>query len=212
MARVTTRPKARLKARLKKAPLTLMSLGFSTAEQKVLALLLAAPTQAFTPRVMASKLKGLRGLGGIEGITKILADLQMLGMVDFVDNHRAARLREDSPSVRVLKVFHSICEFEGLRECLEPLSSCGILYRRVVANSARHAYEEAGLRPAAQSYDLFVVSEMVEDVKRAAGRHPLGKTVALKVWTPELYAEIDRQDLPLRQQLKEGILLWGGAW
>ena len=57
----------------------------------------------------------MRALGGAEGIARILNDLQELGLVDFVDNHRAVRLQDDNTTVQVLKTFLAICALEGLR-------------------------------------------------------------------------------------------------
>src|SRR5437879_807821 len=113
-------------ARVKKSQPTLDSIFFSTPEQKVMRLLLSEPTTAFTPRVISSKLKGVRGLGGMEGLMKILNELQELGLVDFVDNHRAVRLHDDSTCVQLLKRFGALCDLESLRLLLEPISSKGI--------------------------------------------------------------------------------------
>ena len=70
-----------------------------------LRLLLAEPTTALTPRLISSKLKGVRGLGGAPGIVEILGRLKEISLVDFVDNHRAVRLRDENTSVRLLKIF-----------------------------------------------------------------------------------------------------------
>src|SRR4051794_19167663 len=115
-------------ARVRKSQPTLDSIFFATAEQRVMRLLLSEPTTSFTPRVISSKLKGVRGLGGADGITRILKDLQSLGLVDFVDNHRAVRAQEDSSAVELLKVFSALSELEGLKKLLEPVSSKGVLY------------------------------------------------------------------------------------
>ena len=95
-------------ARVRKPQPTLESLLFATPEQRVLRLLLGEPTTTLTPRVISSKLKGVRGLGGGEGLARILNDLQSLGLVDFVDNHRAVRLQDDNSFVQIMKTIAAI--------------------------------------------------------------------------------------------------------
>jgi hypothetical protein len=189
-------------ARVRKPVPTLDSVFFSTPEQKVMRLLLSESTTSFTPRVISSKLKGVRGLGGAEGILRILTDLQTLGLVDFVDNHRAVRVQDDNTSVHILKTFAAICDLESLRKLLEPISSKGILFGSRANGRARSDSD----------YDLFVVSDTVEEVKKVAARHPLGRSLEILAWTPELYGEIETQDSGLASKLLQGVVLWGSNW
>jgi predicted nucleotidyltransferase len=189
-------------ARVRKPQPTLESVLFSTPEQKVLRLLLAEPTTSFTPRVISSKLKGVRGLGGTEGIMRVLKELAELGMVDFVDNHRAVRLQDDNTGNHVLKKLTALCDLETLRKLLEPISSKGILF----------GSRAQGKQRSDSDYDLFVVTDQVEEVRKVAGRHPLGRAVELVVWTPEQFGEIGRQDPSLSSKLETGIVLWGSTW
>src|SRR5271168_2913488 len=110
-------------ARVRKPQPTLESIVFATPEQKVLRLLLSEPTTSFTPRVISSKLKGVRGLGGAEGLARILNDLQALGLVDFVDNHRAVRLQDDNSFVQIMKTVAAVSDVETLKKLLEPVST-----------------------------------------------------------------------------------------
>lgn len=189
-------------ARVRKPQPTLESIFFATPEQRVLRLLLSEPTTAFTPRVISSKLKGVRGLGGTDGISQILIDLQSMGLVDFVDNHRAVRIQDDNTSVKILKTFAAICDLESLRKLLEPISSKGILFGSRATGQARSDSD----------YDLFVVSESCEEVKKVGTRHPLAKNVELVVSTPEGYLEIERREPGLYQKIVQGIVLWGSSW
>jgi predicted nucleotidyltransferase len=189
-------------ARVRKPQPTLDTIFFSTPEQKVLRLLLGEPTTAFTPRVISSKLKGVRGLGGAEGINRILGDLRSLGMVDFVDNHRAVRIQDDNTIVHLLKTFSAICDLETLRKLLEPISTKGVLFGSRANGRARSDSD----------YDLFVVSETPEEARKIASRHPLGRNVEVVAWTPEMYSEIEAQDPTLSAKLTEGIVLWGTTW
>lgn len=189
-------------ARVKKVQPTLDLVFFSTPIQKVIRLLLSAPTTTFTPRVICSKLKGVRGLGGVEGVTQILCDLQELGLIDFVSNHRAVRVQDDNPLTQVLKNFVAICDLEHLKAVLKPISSKGILYgNRLVGKG----YSD-------RDYDLFVVSETPEEVKKMASRHPRGRAIELMVCTPELYGDIRQQDPILSGRISEGVVLWGTTW
>jgi hypothetical protein len=189
-------------ARVRKPQPTLDSVFFATPEQKVMRLLLSEPSTSFPPRVISSRLKGVRGLGGSEGIAKVLSALEELGLVDFVDNRRAVRVRDDDSIVQMLKRFAAVCDLESLRQLLEPHSSRGVLYG---ARAAGHASSDS-------DYDLFVVTSAPEQVRDIAGSHPLGKAIAIVAWTPESYAEIENQDPSLAKRLEGGIVLWGSTW
>jgi predicted nucleotidyltransferase len=188
--------------RVKKPQPTLDALLFSTPEQKVLRLLLSEPTTAFTPRVISSKLKGVRGLGGADGIMNVLAQLQQLDFVDFVDNRRAVRLRDDGTTIRLLKTLSALCDLENVRALLQPLSSRGILFGSRSNGRARSDSD----------YDLFVVSEMPEEVRKAVARHPMALQIELIAWTPEQYEKISREDPGLERKLSSGVILWGSDW
>jgi hypothetical protein len=189
-------------ARVRKPLPTIESTVFSTPEQKVLRLLLSEPTTSFTPRVISSKLKGVRGLGGGEGLQRILTELQSLGLVDFVDNHRAVRLQDDNSFVQIMKTIAAISDIESLRKQIEPISTKCILYGNRANGKARSD----------SNYDLFIVSETPDEIKRIGRSHPLGKALALEVWTPEMYSEIETTHSSLFGQLSKGILLWGSSW
>ncbi|OFZ20615.1 MAG: hypothetical protein A2X94_11380 [Bdellovibrionales bacterium GWB1_55_8] len=178
------------------------SVFFSTPEQKVLRLLLSEPTTSFSSRVISSKLKGVRGLGGTDGILRILGELEIAGLVDFVDNRRSVRLRDDCSPVRVLKTFLAICDLEGLKALLEPLSSKGILFGSRASGTSRSDSD----------YDMFVVSDQPEEIRKVVSRHPLGKMIELLVWTPDDYEKIEERDGALVQKLSRGIVLWGSSW
>lgn len=189
-------------ARARKPQPTLESIFFSTPEQKVLRFLISEPTTAFTPRVISSKLKGIRGLGGSEGIARILTELEELGLVQFVDNQRSVRIQNDSPAVQILKTFNAVCQLEGLRSLLEPVSSKGILY-------GCHADGKAA---SDSEMDLFVVSASPEEVRKITSRHPLSRQVELETWTPDAFHGIEKQNPHLAQKISRGIVVWGPAW
>lgn len=189
-------------ARVRKPQPTLESIFFSTPEQKVVRMLLAEPTTTFTPRVISSKLKGVRGLGGAEGLGQILSDLQDLGLVDFVDNQRAVRLQDDNSFVQIMKTVAAICDLENLKSLLAPHSSRGILFGSRSTGKARSDSD----------YDLFVVAENTEEVKKIGRGYPLGKQLELIVWTPEMFEEIGKTDPGLLAKLEAGVSLWGPHW
>lgn len=186
-------------ARVRKPQPTLEALFFSTPEQKVLRFLLSEPTTSFTPRVISSRLKGVRGLGGADGIQKVLEELRTLGLVDFVDNERAVRVHDDNPAVHMMKVFASVCDLEGLKAQLEPFSSRGILFGSRSNGRARSDSD----------YDLFVVSDNPEEVRKTTARHPLAKKIELVVWTQDQYDDIETSDPGLERKLSRGVVLWG---
>ncbi len=187
---------------VKKTGPTLLCTFFSSVEQKVIRLLLSEPTTAFTPRIISSRLKGIRGLGGMEGIQEILEDLCTLGMVEFVDNQRAVRLCDDTAIAEVLKIFSALCDLEGLQKLLEPISKKGVLY----GSRAR------GLCRSDSDFDLFIVSEDEEEVRRVAECYPLGRPLKLQVWGADQYGQIKKKDARLYEKLSRGITLWGRNW
>jgi hypothetical protein len=189
-------------ARVKKTPPNLDSIVFATPEQKVLRLLLSEPTTSFTIRVISSKLKGIRGLGGGEGIQRILDDLEALGFVDFVDNRRAVRLHDDNTTVSMLKTLSAICDLESLRKLLEPISSRGILFGSRASGRSRSDSD----------YDVFVVTDQQEEVKKVAAGHPLGRALELMAWSPSEFDQIEKKDGKLAAKLHEGRVLWGNPW
>ncbi|MBI3535427.1 MAG: nucleotidyltransferase domain-containing protein [Deltaproteobacteria bacterium] len=190
-------------ARVRKPKPTLDVILFSTPEQKVIRFLLSQPTTAFTPRVISSKLKGVRGLGGSEGITQILLDFQDLGLVEFVDNQRAVRMRDDSPKVQLLKTLAALSDLEGLRVLLEPISQKGVLF----------GCRATGKATSESDYELLVVSESPDVIKHTTMKHPIGRQVELITFTPDEYTNIANKDPDLHHKLSSGILIWGsGGW
>lgn len=188
-------------ARVRKTQQTMENLFFNTPEQKVLRLLLSEPTTTFIPRVISSKLKGVRGLGGAEGLSQVLTVLEDLGFVDFVDNKRAVRLRDEGPAIQILKIFSAICDLESLKNLLEPTSIKGFLFGSRSNGKARSDSD----------YDLFIVADQVEEVKNSVAHHPLGKSVEVVVWTLDDFEQIDKKDPGLKQKLIHGIQLWGST-
>jgi hypothetical protein len=188
-------------ARIRKPQPTLDTLFFSTPEQKVLRFLLSEPTTTFTSRTISSKLKGVRGLGGVEGIMKILNDLATLGMVDFVDNRRGVRLREDCPCIQTMKTFVSLCDLDGLKQLLLPVSSRGVL----VGDRA------TGKSSSDSDYEIVVVSDTPEEVRKITSRYPLAKRVQLTAVDREQFHKIELGGNSMSSNLERGITLWGGV-
>jgi hypothetical protein len=189
-------------ARVKKPAPTLDSILFATPEQRVLRLLLSEPTTSFSIRVISSKLKGIRGLGGAEGIMEVLERLQELGFVDFLDNRRAVKLQDENTTVGILKTVGAICDIEGLKRLLEPLSSKGILFGSRSNGRARSD----------SNYDLFVVTDQPDECLQIGRGYPLGKAIEITAWTPEQYVQIGSRDSALQHKLNNGIMLWGSSW
>ena len=187
-------------ARARKPQPTLEALFFSTPEQKVIRFLLSEPTTAFTPRVISSRLKGIRGLGGTEGITQILKDLEELGLVSFCDNGRSVRVQDDAPAVKILKTFASMCDIEGLKTLLQPISKRGILFgARAIGDSCSDS-----------SYDLCVVTDQPEEVARVAQGYPLGKQIELTAVECDKFSSHPEKHYPgLTRRISGGITVWG---
>lgn len=186
-------------ARAKVAAPTLEAILFQTPEQRVLRLLLCECTTAFSPRVIASKLKGVRGLGGPEGIVKILEKLETLGMVDFLNNRREVRLHDDNTNCQMLKVMSAVCDLESLKVVLEPLSSRAVLIGSRATGKARSDSD----------YDICISTESAGEVRKAAERHPLSKRLSLHLFTPDEALHLDEKDAKLAAKVARGVVLWG---
>lgn len=189
-------------ARTKKTKVTVDSLFFVTPEQKLMRFLLTEPTTTFTPRVLSSKLKGVRGLGGVDGITRILADLNSVGLVHFVNNNQAVCLHNDNTYVAAMKALSALCDLEGIKELLEPISTAGILFGSRATGRARSD----------SNYDIYIVTQTPEEVRKVVTRHPLGRKIELTVTDPDEYTRIDKRDPSLAQKLSEGVMMWGTSW
>ncbi len=177
------------------------SILFATPEQKLLRFLLSEPTTSFTPRVLSSRLKGVRGLGGVEGIMKILKNLQEIAMVQFVNNGREVCIENDNLVVQLLKKLSALCDLEGLKELLQPVSTTGILF----------GSRATGRSTSVSDYNLFVVSEQSIDVQDIVSKHPLGKRVTLVVKNTDDYHQIQKKDKTMADSLSEGISMWGSS-
>ena len=165
-------------------------------------MLISEPTTTFNFRAMSSKLKGVRGLGGVEGLQRILGELKELGLVEFLDNDRAARLLDDSSAVQVLKRFAAMCDLESLCKLLEPVASKVILFGSRASGRARTDSD----------YDLFIVTEDPATVSEIAHSHPLGKSIEVVAWTPDMYSTLEKRDAALARKLETGIVLLGSTW
>ena len=181
---------------------TLESTFFVTPEQKLFRFLLNECTTTFTPRVLSSKLKGVRGLGGAEGIKKILEKLAEIGIIQWVDNNRAICLRNEHVSVRVMKGFNAVCDLEGLQQMLEPLSSKGIVF----------GSRTTGLSRSDSNYDLLVVTNDGDQVRRTVESHPLGKKIEVTVMSSDEFLHLDRDKPQLAKDVAKGIIIWGSVF
>ena len=184
-------------ARSRKAPPALDTLMFSSPEQRVLRFLLSEPTTSFSPRVISSRLKGIRGLGGTEGIMRILDEFEVLGLVAWIDNRRSIRLQDDSPIVQLFKKVAAVCDLESLKGLLQPISNRGILY----------GSRAEGTNPSEGPYDICVVSELPEEVRKVTARHPLSKHLQVMALTPAAYRTVDQEPM-MRDKLSRGIVVW----
>jgi hypothetical protein len=89
-----------------------------------------------------------------------------------------------------------------VRKLLEPVCSKGILFGSRATGRARTDSD----------YDLFVVTSAPEEARAIAGSHPLGKSIEIVAWTPDMYGDIAKQDPKLAGKLENGIVLWGSTW
>ncbi len=190
------------KVRKSKGKPSLDSILFSTPEQKMLRFLLSEPTTSFTLRILSSRLKGIRGLGGAEGIMNLLRQLEEVGLVQFLNNNREISIQNDNLAVKMMKILSSICDLEGVRELVEPISTRGVLFGSRANGECRSD----------SNYNVFVVSDSTDSVRNVVERHPLGKKIELEVWTSDQYHLIEKKNSRLSNHLTAGIVMWGSSW
>ena len=178
------------------------SLLFNTPIQRVLKMLLTESTTAYTIRVLTSKVKGVRGVGGGEGLTEILADLETLGVVEFINNRREVRLVNEHYLVPHLKRLSAICDLEGIRQLVEPMSRRGVLFGSRASGRSRTDSD----------YDLFVVTDRADEVRRTVEQHPMGRKVEVVAWSEADFDGIEQKDPALARKLEAGVPLWGPMW
>jgi hypothetical protein len=182
-------------SRVKKPENTnLDELLFSSAEQKLIRLLLTESTTVFPLRQLANRLKGVRGVGGPEGLKQMLQKLGAVGFIDWVDHDRAIRLRDDEGRVELLKVVSAVCDMETLRQSLEPLCPRGYLV----------GVRAEGKGTTDSDYEVAVVSDQQEEVRRIARGHPLGKKIKVHFLDADDY----RDEI---QQFSRYVALWGSS-
>jgi hypothetical protein len=167
---------------------------FSTAEQKLLRLLLTESTTVFPLRQLANRMKGVRGVGGPEGLKVLLQRLTSVGIIDWLDHDRAIRLRDDEGRVEQMKVLSAVCDLETLRQSLEPICSRGFLV----------GVRAEGKGTTESDYDVAVISEQQEEVLRLARGHPLGKKIRVHFLDEDGY----RDEI---QRFSRYVVLWGSS-
>jgi len=173
---------------------SLEELLFSTAEQKLIRLLLTESTTTFPLRQLSNRLKGVRGVGGPEGLKQMLQKLTSVGMIDWVDHDRAIRLRDDEGRIELLKVLSSVCDLESLRESLESLCPRGFL---VGARAEGRGTTDS-------DYEVAVICEQPDEAVRIARGHPLGKRIILHILSSDDY----RDEI---QKFSRYVVLWGSS-
>lgn len=175
---------------------------FASPEQKLLRFLLSESTTVFSPRVLSSRLKGIRGLGGTDGILEILQQLHEFGIVQFHNNNREISICNDHLVVQMMKTFSAVCDLDGIVSLVQPLSTKGVLYGSRATGKARTD----------SNYNLLVLSDSPEEIKKIITRHPLGRRIELVVCEPDKYPDFERKNPGIAQAVDSGIVMWGSSW
>ncbi len=101
-----------------------------------------------------------------------------------------------------MKTFCAISDLEGLKQMIEPMSSRGVLFGSRASGKSRTD----------SNYNLLVVSETPDEIKKITSRHPLGKKLEPMVLTPDEFASVESKNKELSKSLDTGITLWGSSW
>jgi hypothetical protein len=122
--------------------------------------------------------------------------------VIFLNNNREVCLQNDHPAIQLLKTFCAISDLEGLKQIIEPMSTRGVLFGSRASCRSRTD----------SNYNLLVVSETPEEIKKITSRHPLGKKLDSMVMTPDEFSSVDVKNKELSKHIDLGITLWGSSW
>jgi predicted nucleotidyltransferase len=101
-----------------------------------------------------------------------------------------------------MKTFCAISDLEGLKQMIEPMSTKGVLFGSRASGKSRSD----------SNYNLLVVSETPEEIKKVTSRHPLGKKLEPMVLTPDEFNSTSGKNKELSKQFDDGIHLWGSTW
>ena len=170
----------------------------SPLAQKILTFLARSPGQEFYMRELTESLPA--SLGGCHSALK---DLRSKGLVQSRRSgrnlyHQAAG---DNPSIVHFKVFMNVQEVRGVVEGLREVSLKVVLFGSCATGEDTHRSD----------IDLLVVTNEAREVASLlAGVHVNGRSLSPIVLSPSKLLGIKEEDRALYDEMRKGIVLWGG--
>ena len=168
---------------------------FKTNPQKVIEYLIQKPGKEFLSKEIQLATKMSKA-----GANFALNDLVKTNLVNRQQKGKTYlyTINDENPVVKQLKILRTIMNLIPLIKKLKQKSSKIILYG---SSSRGEDTEDSDI-------DLFIVTNLIEDIEKIVQRNKHYKKVQPIIRKPLKYIEIEKTDPTFYQEIEKGIVLW----
>ena len=168
---------------------------FKTNPQKVIEYLIQKPGKQFLSKEIQLATKMSKA-----GANFALNDLVKTNLVNRQQKGKTYlyTINDENPVVKQLKILRTIMNLIPLIKKLKQKSSKIILYG---SSSRGEDTEDSDI-------DLFIVTNLIEDIEKIVQRNKHYKKVQPIIRKPLKYIEIEKTDPTFYQEIEKGIVLW----
>jgi len=168
---------------------------FKTNPQKVIEYLIQKPGKEFLSREIQIATKMSKA-----GANFALNDLAKANLVNRQQKGKTYlyTINDENPVVKQLKILRTIMNLMPLIKKLKQKSSKIILYG---SSSRGEDTEDSDI-------DLFIVTNLIEDIEKIVQRNKHYKKVQPIIRKPLKYIEMEKTDPTFYQEIEKGIVLW----
>jgi predicted nucleotidyltransferase len=168
---------------------------FKTNPQKVIEYLIQKPGKEFLSREIQIATKMSKA-----GANFALNDLAKANLVNRQQKGKTYlyTINDENPVVKQLKILRTIMNLMPLIKKLKQKSSKIILYG---SSSRGEDTEDSDI-------DLFIVTNLIEDIEKIVQRNKHYKKVQPIIRKPLKYIEMEKTDPTFYQEIEKGIVFW----
>jgi predicted nucleotidyltransferase len=168
---------------------------FKTNSQKVIEYLIQKPGKEFLSKEIQVATKMSKA-----GANFALNDLAKANLVNRQQKGKTYlyTINDENPVVKQLKILRTIMNLMRLIKKLKQKSSKIILYG---SSSRGEDTEDSDI-------DLFIVTNLIEDIEKIVQRNKHYKKVQPIIRKPLKYIEMEKTDPTFYQEIEKGIVLW----
>jgi predicted nucleotidyltransferase len=168
---------------------------FKTNPQKVIEYLIQKPGKEFLSKEIQIATKMSKA-----GANFALNDLAKANLVNSQQKGKTYlyTINDENPVVKQLKILRTIMNLMPLIKKLKQKSSKIILYG---SSSRGEDTEDSDI-------DLFIVTNLIEDIEKIVQRNKHYKKVQPIIRKPLKYIEMEKTDPTFYQEIEKGIVLW----